>query len=132
MIFIYAYAYIEALIRKIMEYWNLRTNIVEDYEEPERLFSLEYNPLGLNRTYGVLIRIEDTKQKSTQIHFEIEVSCIEQITNQTYLFELNKKQIYINEKAANGLNEEFAETCGAVFYPLQLLVNANNKAIFCL
>ncbi len=88
---------------------------------------IEYSPLGLNRTYGVIININDGKNKQTKVHYEIEITCEEEITDKTYLFVVNKKQVFVNEKPASTMNEEFAEQCAQAYFPLKLVVNTNGE-----
>ena len=103
--------------------WDFGTNILHEEELSTDTISLKLDPLGLNRTYGVVFKIKDGKQQNTQIHYKIEITCLYELSNQSYLFRLNKKQVFINEKPASSILEEFAEKCGHAFFPLDLVVD---------
>jgi len=101
------------------------TNITNEEKSDSNLSLIKFDPLSLNRTYGVILTISEGKNNTTKIHYEIEVTCEEELSNRTYLFVLNKKQVFINEKPASTTNEEFAEQCGKVLFPLNIIVSKN-------
>ncbi|WP_146052852.1 hypothetical protein [Aquimarina sp. I32.4] len=98
------------------------TSIMNDTDTKPVSFHIELEKL--RHTYGVLLVFLDENNKKLQIHYEIEIICTEQIDEQTYILELYKKQVYINEKVPDSLSDELAERCGKVIYPLQLKVSS--------
>ncbi len=98
-----------------------------EYINPEQnsvdLPFFEFNPYSIRRTYGVLLISENEQGKSTQIHYEIEIVCLKPVDNKNYIFEINKKQVFINQKAPNTVIEELADFCGKTLYPILLEVN---------
>ncbi|MCF6350553.1 MAG: hypothetical protein L3J23_05920 [Flavobacteriaceae bacterium] len=116
-----------------MTKWNFGNDIVK---EEKVITFFKYNPIDVKRTYGVLLIFQNEKQNKLQIHFEIEIICLKKI-GRFYIFEINKKQVYVNEKKPNTTIDELVEKCGNVLYPLQIKVNSiglvttiiNHKAI---
>ena len=104
----------------------------EYYEEAQSKSSssyIQFTPKSLARTYGVILKFEDEKVKQFQVHFEIEVICMEQLNLKEYKFEIFKKQVYFNQKAPETVIDELAERCGNTSYPLQLKINRIGKAL---
>ncbi|MGY0040475.1 hypothetical protein [Pedobacter sp. NJ-S-72] len=58
-----------------------------------------------------------------QVHYEIEVSWIRELNEASFLFELDKKQVYINNKAPDKIVDKLAEEMGKILYPLQIVTN---------
>lgn len=92
-------------------------------KEEKVLAPFKYNPIDVKRTYGVVLVFQDEKQTRLQIHYEIDAICLEQV-GRYYIFEINKKQVYINEKAPDTTIDELVERCGKVLYPLRIKVNS--------
>jgi len=105
------------------------TNIITEEESASQYTSHIYNPLGVARTYGVVLVFEDEVQKKLQIHFEIDVFCINKTDDDYFEIEIFKHQIYINEKKPDILIDELSERCGKVIYPLNLKVNKQAKVL---
>ncbi len=112
-----------------MKKWDFGTSIIEETPLSEGASAMKLQPLGLNRTYGVLLQIKNNTVQSTQIHYNIEVTCLEVLPHHNFLFRLSRQQMFINEKPASSMPEEFAEKCGQVFYPLHLEITPKGKAI---
>ena len=108
---------------------DIGTDIIHEEDNKELISSLVYAPLGVARTYGVVFISEDENQKKLQIHYEIDVICLEETDDENFIFEIFKHQIYINEKKPNILIDELSEQCGKVIYPLQLKVNRQGEIL---
>ncbi|WP_299254505.1 hypothetical protein [uncultured Aquimarina sp.] len=107
---------------------DIGTSIIEETEDG-KLDHFSYKPLGVANTYGVLLISEDEKKKRLQIHYEIDVICLDETEDNHFEFEVLKHQIYINEKAPNILIDELSERCGKVLYPLLLKVNRQGLVV---
>ncbi|WP_103867235.1 hypothetical protein [Aquimarina sp. I32.4] len=103
-------------------------NILET-EKQETFSSFQYNPIGVQRTYGVLLRSQNEKEEKVQIHYEIDIMCLEQKDKHNYIFEIYKHPVYANEKKPDSIIDELAASCGAIIYPLQIMVNSAGAAI---
>lgn len=107
--------------------WDLGTHLTEKKAGIPAV--CRFRPLEVKRTYGVVFTEEDESQKKTQIHYEIDIICLEEQQDEVYRFEVQKHPVFINEKQPNGTLEELVARCGAVIYPLQVLVNAKGKVL---
>jgi hypothetical protein len=101
-------------------------NIINNDQE---VVAINYNLLDVRRTYGVIFVSENEKKEKLQVHYEIDVICIDQRDEHTCIFELQKHQTYINEKKPDTIIDELVEQCGAVLYPLHIQVNQSGEAI---
>ncbi len=102
--------------------WDFGVDAVQ--AEDEILATPVFMPLNTKRTYGVVLLETNETHKKTQIHYKVDVICIEETKEAAYIFEVQKQQVFINEKQPDGTLEELVERCGAVLYPLQIQVNA--------
>ncbi len=98
-------------------------------EKDQEVVSITYNLSDIRRTYGVVLVSENEKEEKLQVHYEIDIICIDQIDEHMYIFELQKHQTYINGKKPNSILDELVEKCGAVLYPLHIKVNQAGEAI---
>ncbi|WP_062059430.1 hypothetical protein [Aquimarina longa] len=105
------------------------TSILREEETTQWQSTFIYHPIGVARTYGVVLQSENEQQQKTQIHYEIDVICLEQSDEQTYSFELYKNQVFINQKKPSSTLDELAERCGNVIYPLQIAVHHTGAAL---
>lgn len=81
---------------------------------------------GKTQTFGVIIRFQQ-QQREQRIHYEIQVTCKKQLGDGSFLFELNRDQVYINGKAPDTLIDQLADACGKILYPLQVAVTPDNR-----
>ncbi len=112
-----------------MAKWDFGLDSIDDINEQKNTFSFAYNPIGIKRTYGVILRSEDEKRKKLQVHYQIDVICLDTEEDNTYTFELMKHQVYVNEKKPDATIDELVEQCGKVLYPLHIEVNSIGKAV---
>lgn len=73
---------------------------------------------ALCRTYGTVITYDET----LKLHYETDVAQLGTIDDEGYLFFLNRKQVYINNRAPYLLADRLADALGRVLYPLLLQV----------
>ncbi|OKS86985.1 hypothetical protein [Mucilaginibacter polytrichastri] len=88
---------------------------------------LRLNVAGLNRTYGVSIAL-GAENQSNNFHYEISLGYT-QLTGNQYLVEITKERVYINDKPAEQMIDEFAEKCGNILYPVKVLTNTRGEFI---
>jgi len=85
-------------------------------------FSLPFYPLNLKRQYGLSFHIRQNG-KEQKIYHELDVFCATSTQDGDFLFQLDKKQVYINNKAPDSLLDAMADRCGKLLYPLTVLVS---------
>ncbi len=80
---------------------------------------IRIQPSGMCKTYGAVFRYDN----NTTIHFELELSCLQEMPGGRFLFELNRKQVYINEQAPDKVADRLSDDLGKVVYPLQVITD---------
>lgn len=88
--------------------------------------SFRFNPVHLNRTYGVTYIVEALGATQT-ISYEISLSCVRKIPGAGFLFEIHKGPVYINHQQPEKMIDKLAERCGKVLYPLQVTIDDNGQ-----
>ncbi|WP_118975052.1 hypothetical protein [Taibaiella koreensis] len=84
---------------------------------------LEIRPTDRCRTYGVMIRFDD----KTRIHYETEVSLWP--GEEGFLFQVDRRQVYINDHAPDLIIDKLADDLGKVLYPLRLHTDHQGKLL---
>lgn len=93
-----------------------------------RIRSYWYDPEGVKRTYGVVLKSKNIQEKKEQqIHYEVEVLFIEKYNIDDFIFEVRKKQVFVDEKKPNLLFDVLADHCGKVLYPVKVIVSPLGK-----
>ncbi|WP_214984160.1 hypothetical protein [Tenacibaculum dicentrarchi] len=93
-----------------------------------RVRSYWYDPEGLKRTYGVVLKSKDVlEKKEKQVHYEIEVLFLEKYNIDDFIFEVRKKQVFIDEKKPDLLFDVLADDCGKILYPVKVIVSPLGK-----
>ncbi|HEY0176308.1 MAG TPA: hypothetical protein VGC08_08015 [Pedobacter sp.] len=82
--------------------------------------SLLFNPVGLDRTYGVIFDVVNG-EKTFCVNYEIEVRYTGKLNDYYLLFELRRKEMFINHKLPETLIDQFAAGCGEIIYPLEVI-----------
>lgn len=96
---------------------------------------LLFNPAGLNRTYGVIFDVVSGK-KSFRINYEIGLRYTGKLNDYYFLFELSRKEVFIDHKLPETLIDQLSAGCGEIIYPLEVIsgtsgefMGINNKKI---
>ncbi|WP_282057202.1 hypothetical protein [Maribacter luteus] len=84
--------------------------------------SLVLNPHNLRRVYGVTIDFEKTGDSKQSLRFEIEVIAKKNNKNNTWLFQFDRRHLFINGKKPDTIADKLAFECGQIIYPLQIQV----------
>ena len=85
-------------------------------------YEINFLPFKKVKNYGVEIKNWDNNILKTNMHYEIEVECID-YKNQYFTFEINQKQVYINNIIPDTKIEKLVYQAGKTLYPLQISVN---------
>ena len=83
---------------------------------------INIQPFKEHKIYGTIITYHNSELK---LHFETEVSFSGIDSHNNFLFELNKKQVYINNEAPKFVIDKLADAMGKVLYPLIVSVDAD-------
>ncbi len=71
------------------------------------------------RVYGVVLKFNNV----TKIHFEIIIKSLPQQEDHLHFFEIDRQQVYVNDKAPDLLIDKLADDLGKILYPLNVVVN---------
>src|SRR6187402_772406 len=74
------------------------------------------------RVYGFTCQNFENEELTSTVHYKIDVECIESYYNNC-VFEINRKQIFIDEQAPDLKIEQIAEACAQAIFPIQVKVN---------
>jgi len=86
--------------------------------------ALNYHPANLNRTYGVVFNTVDGDKK-LEVHYELTVKSLTSPHDGYLLFEVEKKDIYIDHRMPDLMIDQLNAACGRVIYPLNVLTDKN-------
>lgn len=75
------------------------------------------------RNYGVKFKYFKEDNEFTQIHFAVEVIYKGELQNGSHYFSINKKKIFIDNKAPDLIIEQLAEKAGSCLYPMEILTS---------
>jgi hypothetical protein len=85
-------------------------------------YELRLTPSKILKTYGFVLQNFENKEPKNKVHYEIEVQYVTK-KNQNFVFEINRKQVYINNLAPELMLEQLADMAGKVIYPIQIATN---------
>jgi hypothetical protein len=77
------------------------------------------------RVYGVVLKFNN----ATKIHFEIIIRSLPQQEDNLHVFEIDRQQVYVNDKAPDLLIDKLADDLGKILYPLKVVVNTEGFVI---
>jgi len=109
-----------------MSRYDFGTEIIKD--ENTKLSSYKFDPKDINRKYGVIIKSKKEEKEDLKVHYEIDVKSIKKDEKNNF-FEINKHQVFINEKLPDSIIDRLSEKCGNVLYPLQVEVNTIGQVL---
>lgn len=85
---------------------------------------LFFAPCNINNTYGVIVNFD-----KNQVHYEIEVKFIEQLTPEVFRLSIDRKQVYINNQEPDGKLYEMADQMAKSIYPIIIDINKEKKIV---
>lgn len=90
-------------------------------------FSLNLETSKEKRVYGFSFESFDNNILKNQIHYEIEIYFTDDNFSHNCTFEINRKQVYINNKAPDTKIEQIAEKTSQAIFPLQIRIKSNGE-----
>lgn len=91
----------------------------ETINSPQRERVIRIKSAGYKRTYGVVLLFD----QKTKIHFETDIRLLSQTKDNVHLFEIDRKQVYVNGTAPDFIIDKLADDLGKVLYPMTVSVN---------
>ncbi|WP_299243011.1 hypothetical protein [uncultured Aquimarina sp.] len=89
------------------------------------LNTIELNPSSLRRTYGVSLFFG--QDKSIKIQYKIDLVFKKETEEGNFVIEIQRQELYINEKKASSSTDLLVEQCGEALYPLEIKIDKNFK-----
>lgn len=74
----------------------------------------------MTRNYGVIFKYFKKEGDYTKMHFTVDVTYKGQSQSGKHHFDINRKQVYINETAPDLLIEQLADKAGSCLYPMEI------------
>ena len=77
----------------------------------------------LIRKYGVIFKYLKKDGQATQVHFTVDVGYKGELRDGSHLFFIDRKKVFINQKAPDLIIEQLAEKAGSCLYPMDILTS---------
>lgn len=90
-------------------------------------FSLSFGVSTQKRVYGFCYESFQNDKLKEQMHYEVEVDFLQDSSGRNCIFEFNRKQVYINNKAPNSKIEQIAEKASQIIFPLRIKMKTNGE-----
>lgn len=81
---------------------------------------VEHSSFFETRKYGYQYQNFDNEKLTTEVHYEIEIKCKTQNTWNDFVYEINRKQIYIHQKEPQLLVEKLLDKCSKAIFPIKI------------
>lgn len=95
---------------------------------PEMEFRLRLTPFTQKRNYGLTLQNYEDEELTSTIHYETEIVC-SQNNNQYTVFEINRKQLFIDNQAPDLKIEQIADSCAQAIFPICVKVNQKGDIV---
>ena len=97
-------------------------------EEPVKIESVKVQtrPEKINHKYGFIIT---HLTKDLKIHYFITIKFIKYSRTSIPIYEINRSQVYINDRAPDLVLYEMADKMAKSMYPFEISINANNEIV---
>lgn len=82
---------------------------------------IEHSSFYETRKYGYHYQNFDNEKLTKEVHYEVEINCKPRNTYDDFVYEINRKQIYVNQKQPDLLIEQMLEKCSKVIFPIKII-----------
>ncbi|WP_433812737.1 hypothetical protein [Flavobacterium johnsoniae] len=82
---------------------------------------LKHSSFHETRKYGYRYQDFENEKLIKEVHYEVEINCKTSNTYNDFIFEINRKQVYINNKVPNLLVGQMLEKCAKVIFPIKII-----------
>lgn len=90
-------------------------------------FILDFVASNQTRIYGFLYEILENDILKNQIFYEVEVVFLTNQYKNNCVFEINRKQIFINNKKSRSHLEQIADDAGQAIFPIRIKIKKNGE-----
>lgn len=90
---------------------------------------LEHSRFYEARKYGYMYQDFENEKLIKELHYEVEINCEISDTSNDFIFEINRKQIYINQQEPDLLVEQMLDKCSKALFPIKI-IPANDGTLY--
>lgn len=103
--------------------------MIEDLENVvfDSNFSLNFGSFEQKRIYGFCYENYENDILKNQIHYEIEVAILSDNYGQNCVLEINRRQVFLNNKTPNAKIEQIAEKASVAIFPLRVKIKRSGE-----
>lgn len=94
----------------------------------EKEFRINLNPFTQKRNYGFTYQNFENEELISTIHYETEIICDENDYNYA-IFEINRKQIFIDNQAPDLKMEQIAHSCAQAIFPIRVKTSEEGEIV---
>jgi hypothetical protein len=91
--------------------------------------TIQFNPFSQNRVYGFMLQNFENDKLISTIHYTVEMACILSYTSNTFSFEINRNQTYIDNLAPDLKIDQIADSCSQAIFPIKIKVSEEGEII---
>ncbi|PXY43556.1 hypothetical protein [Flavobacterium hydrophilum] len=91
--------------------------------------TIRFTPFSQNRLYGFTCENFENDSLISSIHYEVKMVCIQSYEDNSFSYEINRKQVYIDNTAPDLKIEQIADSCAQAIFPIQIKVSEEGEII---
>ncbi|PAM95163.1 hypothetical protein B4N84_07730 [Flavobacterium sp. IR1] len=77
------------------------------------------------RKYGYRYQDFENEKLIKEVHYEVEINCRTRNTYNDFVYEINRKQVYINNQEPDLLVEQMLDKCSKALFPIKIIPAAD-------
>ncbi|EJL66531.1 hypothetical protein [Flavobacterium sp. CF136] len=89
---------------------------------------IHFNPFSQNRVYGFMSQNFENDNLISTVHYKVDIVCIQSYDN-NFTFEINRKQVYIDNMAPDLKIEQIADISSQAIFPIRIKVSEEGSII---
>ena len=90
-------------------------------------YGLSFKASNQKTLYGFCYESFENNVLKTQIYYEVQIYCSEDNFSNSYIFEINRKQLYVNNKMPDSKIEQIVEKAAETIFPLKIKIKSTGE-----
>ncbi|MFZ0597842.1 MAG: hypothetical protein WAM46_12750 [Flavobacterium sp.] len=90
-------------------------------------FSINFGASNQKRLYGFCYESFENNVLKNQLHYEIEIAFLQDNYGGNSIFEINRKQVYVNNRTSDSKIIQIAERASQAIFPLRVKMKSNGE-----
>lgn len=82
---------------------------------------LKHSNFNKTRKFGYRYQDFENEKLIKEVHYEVDINCTTRHSYNDFVFEINRKQIYIDNKEPDLLVEQMLDKCSKAIYPIKII-----------